>query len=248
MSNQYDQISDLYASAADRSVFKKILECPTLLAILGSIEGMSVLDVACGDGYYARLFRQRGAARVVGVDVSERMITAARRREREEQPALGVEYMVHDAADMPVLGSFDRVAAAYLLNYAGTRGQMLRMCEGMFANLAVGGRLAAILPNPDFDPAGPSPVKYGIAPRPPEDRRDGGAMSVDLLLDAPLTLNFFYWSRSAYEQTLAEAGFRDIRWHPLECSPEPGDDAAFWDDYLANPHAIAMSCSRPQLG
>ncbi|WP_437964251.1 class I SAM-dependent methyltransferase [Sorangium sp. So ce260] len=55
------------------------------------IEGKSVLDVACGDGDDARLFRQRGAARVVGVDVSERMITAARRREREEQRSIGVE-------------------------------------------------------------------------------------------------------------------------------------------------------------
>ncbi|WP_437640088.1 class I SAM-dependent methyltransferase [Sorangium sp. So ce854] len=243
MPSQYDEMGDAYTRAADRLLFKRVVERHSLLEVLGPVEGLSVLDVACGDGYYTRLFRERGAARVVGVDVSEQMIRAA--RARDEGPDPGIEYRVHDAAAMPVLGSFDRITAVYLLNYAGARAQMVRMCEGMFANLAPGGRLVAVLPNDGFDPAGPSPVKYGIAVRPPGDRQDGSAMGVELLMEPPVSIDFFHWSRSAYEQALAEAGFQDVRWHPLECAPEAGPDAAFWSDYLANPHAIAMSCRRP---
>ncbi|MGK3994526.1 methyltransferase domain-containing protein [Sorangium sp. So ce1024] len=243
MPSQYDEIGDAYTRAADQLLFRRVVERHTLLEVLGPVEGLSVLDVACGDGYYTRLFRQAGAARVVGVDVSEQMIKAARARDEGQEP--GIEYRVHDAAAMPVLGSFDRITAVYLLNYAGTREQMVRMGEGMFANLAPGGRLVAVLPNDGFDPAGPSPVKYGVAVRPPEDRKDGSAMGVELLIGPSVAIDFFYWSRSAYEQALAAAGFQDVCWHPLECAPEPEPDAAFWSDYLANPHAIAMSCRRP---
>ncbi|WP_438010449.1 methyltransferase domain-containing protein [Sorangium sp. So ce321] len=244
MAMQYDKISDAYSKAANQFVFKRVVECYTILKILGPVEGKSVLDVACGDGYYSRLLRQRGAARVVGVDVSEQMIKTA--RERDAGAGLGVEYRVHDAADMPVLGSFDWVTAAYLLNYASSREQMLRMCQGMFANLAPGGRLVAVVPNADFDPPGPSPVKYGIVMRPPEDRKEGGATTLDLLVDPPITIRFFYWSRSTHEQALAEAGFGDIHWHPLECSPEP-EHVEFWRDYLGNQHSIALSCRKPPL-
>ncbi|MGK3964186.1 class I SAM-dependent methyltransferase [Sorangium sp. So ce118] len=136
MAMQYDQISDAYSKAASQFVFKRTVESYTLFELLGPVEGKSILDVACGDGYYARLFRQRGAARVVGVDISEQVIKTA--RGRDEGAEIGVEYRVHDAADLPVLGSFDRVTAVYLLNYAATREQTLRMCQGMFANLAPG--------------------------------------------------------------------------------------------------------------
>ncbi|WP_437839920.1 class I SAM-dependent methyltransferase [Sorangium sp. So ce1153] len=244
MAMQYDQISDAYSKAAGQFVFKRAVESYTLFKVIGPVEGKSVLDVACGDGYYARLFRHRGAARVVGVDVSEQMIKTA--RGHDEGAGLGVEYRVHDAADLPVLGSFDQVTAVYLLNYAATKEQMLRMCQGMFANLAPGGRLVAVVPNADFDPAVPSSVKYGIAMRPPEDRKEGSVMSLDLLMDPPLTIRFIYWSRSTYEQAFAEAGFGDIRWHPFECSPEP-EQVEFWRDYLANQHAIALSCRKPPL-
>jgi toxoflavin synthase len=41
----------------------------------------SVLDLACGEGFYTRLLRQTGAGRVVGVDLSAGMIALARQEE-----------------------------------------------------------------------------------------------------------------------------------------------------------------------
>jgi ubiquinone/menaquinone biosynthesis C-methylase UbiE len=40
-----------------------------------------VLDLACGEGFYTRRIKQRDAARVVGVDVSQPMIELARAEE-----------------------------------------------------------------------------------------------------------------------------------------------------------------------
>src|SRR3712207_9011690 len=56
-------------------------------------EGRSILDLACGTGIYSRLLKQRGAARVVAVDLAPEMIAVAQRL--EEQTPLGVRSEEH---------------------------------------------------------------------------------------------------------------------------------------------------------
>jgi malonyl-CoA O-methyltransferase len=53
------------------------LEQATMLNLLPSLEGLSILDLACGTGRYALLARERGAGVVVGVDNSAAMLYAA---------------------------------------------------------------------------------------------------------------------------------------------------------------------------
>ena len=51
------------------------------MELIGDPTGKDVLDVACGEGFYSRLIRQRGAAKVVGVDLSAGMVELARKQE-----------------------------------------------------------------------------------------------------------------------------------------------------------------------
>ena len=92
------------------------IEAFTLLELVGDLTGKNVVDVACGEGFYTRLLRQRGASRVVGVDLSDAMIALAQ-REEARQP-LGIEYVVGDGRDLQISPDNDLVVAAYLLNYA----------------------------------------------------------------------------------------------------------------------------------
>src|SRR5437867_2250243 len=58
--------------------WKRALEHADLLALLPDVDGRRVLDLGCGAGQLARHLATTGAAEVVGVDVSERMLALAR--------------------------------------------------------------------------------------------------------------------------------------------------------------------------
>ncbi|MGE5561425.1 MAG: class I SAM-dependent methyltransferase [Chloroflexota bacterium] len=52
-------------------------EWPDMRRMLPNLRGRSVLDLGCGFGWFCRWARENGAARVLGVDISERMLARA---------------------------------------------------------------------------------------------------------------------------------------------------------------------------
>ena len=64
-------------------------------------EGSHVLDVGCGAGQTPCYIAKRYGCRVVGVDISERMIERSRERAKREGVADKVEFRVADAQDLP---------------------------------------------------------------------------------------------------------------------------------------------------
>ncbi|MDG2305017.1 MAG: class I SAM-dependent methyltransferase [Candidatus Binatia bacterium] len=63
--------------------------------MVGGLAGRTVLDLACGTGFYTRRLKERGASSVLGVDLSREVIEVARRHEGENP--VGVSYRVADA-------------------------------------------------------------------------------------------------------------------------------------------------------
>src|SRR5262249_23606328 len=53
-------------------------ELPSLLSLLPDLSGSRVLDLGCGAGQLAHYLAEQGAAEVIGVDLSERMLELAR--------------------------------------------------------------------------------------------------------------------------------------------------------------------------
>ena len=68
---QYDHIGSKYDEYAQTATLKRA-ESYTFFRMVGDLAGKRVLDLACGFGFYTRLLKQRGAAQVVGVDISLR--------------------------------------------------------------------------------------------------------------------------------------------------------------------------------
>ncbi|AGC43329.1 methyltransferase [Myxococcus stipitatus DSM 14675] len=245
MSAQYDSIGEKVADWDVLPVRSEYIEGHTFFKVLGPIAGQSVLDVACGDGLYTRQFKARGASRAVGVDVSEEMIRVGRKLEDEQRS--GIEYHVSDVAEMANLGQFDLVTAVYLLHYAHSPEHMLRMCRNIHAHLKPGGSFVTYTFNPGFSAKGPNSTRYGISMLDfPQAPQDGHAITAELHTKTPFTIHFSYWSQATHEQVLREAGFHSLTWTRPECSSEGllKYGQAFWQDYLDNPHGIALRCQR----
>ena len=77
-------------------------EWPALRALLPDLQGRKVLDLGCGYGWFCRWARENGAADILGIDVSEKMLARARattqdkairyQRADMEQPELPADF------------------------------------------------------------------------------------------------------------------------------------------------------------
>ena len=56
-----------------------LFEIPALLSLLPELDGKKVLDLGCGFGDHCRLFAEMGAEKVIGIDISSKMLDVARK-------------------------------------------------------------------------------------------------------------------------------------------------------------------------
>ena len=120
---------------------------PAQVEMCGDVAGLRIVDVGCGNGYFAREMAARGA-RVTGVDISSGMIDNARRLERENP--LGIEYVVADAADLESLGiePFDMATSCVALQDMPDLG---RVFQSVRRSLRPGGRFVPSITHPCSD-------------------------------------------------------------------------------------------------
>ena len=64
MTAQYDAIAEDY-QATKESPLRRYIEAWSLFRMLGDVSGLSVLDLACGEGFYTRRIREAGATSVM---------------------------------------------------------------------------------------------------------------------------------------------------------------------------------------
>lgn len=55
----------------------EIVEKPTMLSLLPNLQGKKLLDLGCGTGGHLQLYLERNAARIVGTDLSAKMLEQA---------------------------------------------------------------------------------------------------------------------------------------------------------------------------
>lgn len=114
------EAAELYEAAFVPAFFAQW--APTLCDAAGLKSGASLLDVACGTGIVARTAADRvGAAKVVGVDLNEAMLTVARRTRPD------IEWRRGDVAALPFPDrSFDVVLSQMALMFFPDRTKAMR--------------------------------------------------------------------------------------------------------------------------
>lgn len=242
---QYDKIAKEYTSFENRAVLRNSLVDPAFFSLLGDVKGKSVLDLACGSGYFTRPIKRLGANLVLGVDISQEMIRLA--KDEETARPLGIDYFVGDVADIPVFGKFDLVTAGFLLHYASTKKELEEMCNGIAKNLAPNGRFVTLNNSPVY-PTSNTP-QYGKTIEALEPIRDGSRLRLKFYnkdQTQNCSFDFFHWSQESYESALEKAGLKDIRWidiHPTEeAITKLGKD--FWNAWNKEPTTILLEARK----
>jgi 2-polyprenyl-3-methyl-5-hydroxy-6-metoxy-1,4-benzoquinol methylase len=83
----------------------------------GDLHGKRVLDIGCGPGRYAVEFAKRGAAEVVGVDLSDEMLGLARQEAERAGVADRCKFQLGDFWNQNYERSFDVVIAMGVYDY-----------------------------------------------------------------------------------------------------------------------------------
>ncbi|WP_424211305.1 class I SAM-dependent methyltransferase [Streptomyces sp. BI20] len=244
MSEQlYDEIGEAFEGFKNLPL-ARYGEVAGTLALVGDVKGRSVLDLACGTGFYSRELKRRGASRVLGVDISGEMIAVA--NTIEEAEPLGIEYAVGDVAELPRYEEpFEVGLAVQAFNYAPDVATVERMCRAIHANLVPGADFFLFVMSPEYDFSGPSLEKYGFLCDKLGENEIGTHIRLTALLDpTPVSFEATVPSREVYENSLTAAGFTDVTWVPLEIS-EAGvreHGAEYWEAFLANPALTLLRC------
>lgn len=119
-------------------------EWPTLRAMLPDLAGRRVLDLGCGFGWFARWARAEGAASVLGIDLSEKMI--ARARHDTSDPA--VRYAITDLELLYLpAGEFDLAYSSLALHYVA---DFARLAGVVHRALAPGSAFVFSIEHPIF--------------------------------------------------------------------------------------------------
>ncbi|MCK4497706.1 methyltransferase domain-containing protein [Candidatus Bathyarchaeota archaeon] len=123
------------------------LNNPAAFDLIGDVTGLTVLDVACGEGYNTRILARKGAE-VTGVDFSSRLIRSAILEERKE--SLGIRYFISDVANLDGFSDdhYDLVSCFMALqdieNYNESVSEISRILKPR-------GRFVFSIPHPCFE-------------------------------------------------------------------------------------------------
>lgn len=188
-------------------------EWASMRALLPDLRGKRVLDLGCGYGWFCRWARENGAANVLGVDVSEKMLARA----RETTNDTAIEYVRGDIEmfELPI-GSFDLVYSSLAFHYVEDFDTLV---EAVHRWLAAGGSFVFSVEHPIM--TAPSDAKWlsnaaGEKSWPVDHYFDEGFRSTDWLAKGVVKQ---HRTVATYLNTLLRCGFALAQveeWRPSE--------------------------------
>lgn len=214
---QYSKISKKYCDGSKMEhPQRKYMIYPSWLDVCGDIHNLKVLDVGCGGGDSSRLLAKRGA-KVVGIDKEMKNLRFALLKEQEHP--MEIEYRGAEAEYLSLFLNgkiFDLITPTYLLHYAKTKEDLNKMISGISQLLIPGGRLVAILTDPEnpvmeYFTGACADVAWIKKPW-----EEGSEIKVTYRGNhGEKVLSFrkiYWWKKETYEYLLVKSGFTNIQW------------------------------------
>lgn len=131
--NIYDneQFFEGYKKIRDNEVnANNLFEIPALFSMMPDLKGKRVLDLGCGFGEHCKQFIEQGAQKVVGIDISEKMLAVA----QKENAHPNISYINMPMENIGELDEkFDVVVSSlafhYVEDYAGVVKNIYNLLE-----------------------------------------------------------------------------------------------------------------------
>jgi SAM-dependent methyltransferase len=185
-----------------KDYFRDELNNPGMFKMIGNVRDQFVLDVACGEGYSTRILARKGA-KVIGIDLSKKLIEYAKSQEQKEK--LGISYYVTDSAVLSMFPAerFDLVTCFMAMmdieHYDKAIGEIARVIKDE-------GRFVFSITHPCFEyNAKNGKTEAEITPRYFETRRDCVSWDMKRLL-SPFETTSFHRTLTDYSDVLNRHG------------------------------------------
>lgn len=210
--------------------------------LLPDFHGRRVLDLGCGYGWHCQYAAEHGAACVLGTDISQKMLEAARAR----NPGPSIEYRQAAMEDLRFPdGSFDVVLSSLAFHYVKDFRPLVRSISRW---LTPGGGFVFSVEHPVFTAYGSQDWYYGP---------DGEILHFPVdnyYLEGPREAVFlgervtkYHRTLTTYLDTLLENGFRLTR----VVEPQPPEDMMELPgmrDELRRPMMLLVSAVKTEMG
>lgn len=127
---------------SDKPTYQRDVILPNLLRLMDIKKEQTVLDLACGPGFFSREFAAKGA-RVFGADISGELIAMA------AENVKGVSFHVASARRLPFLqaGTIDSISLVLAIQNIENINDVFAECRRV---LKPGGRLFLVMNHPAF--------------------------------------------------------------------------------------------------
>lgn len=227
--NDYDLLALGYKSSNVKPD-KQYAILPTVLQMVGDLEGKTVVDLGCGSGFFTLELAKAGAAAVCGVDNSHQQIKLA--RELSAHPA--IEYRVGDIFTQHG-GPVDVINAPFVPNYARTIPILKHFFSLIFDSINKDGKAIFVVDLPN----GKCLKRFGAMKTLLGTPRDETKIQIELFNEEKSICTLFgvYFTPQTIEVLLKEVGFRSVCWQQPIVSSEGIEryGADFWRGYTEDP-------------
>ena len=193
--------------------------------------GRSALDFGCGTGRSTRFLQDLGF-NVVGVDIADRMLFRARKRDPEG------DYRLIEDGDVTSLsrGFFDLVLCAFTFDNIPTLPKRLRLFKGLARLLTENGRIINLVSAPEIYIN--EWASFSTKDFPENQSAQGGDGVRIVMLDVPdhRPIDDVLWTEADYRRLYSEAGLEVLELHaPLGL---PSDPCSWVTEESVSPWAI----------
>lgn len=127
----------------EEGTYQKEIILPNLTRLVDAKKGETVLDIACGQGFFAREFNKTGA-RVVGADISKELLAIARKNSPRE---IRFETAPADNLNFLPAGSVNKIAVVMAIQNIENAAGVFKECRRI---LKPAGKLFLVMNHPAF--------------------------------------------------------------------------------------------------